>query len=477
MKKRYIPQLDMELSPLGFGIMRLPMDGDNFPEEVYDLLDKAMEKGINYYDTAYPYQKGKSELLVREALVKRYERNRFYIADKLPVWECKSQEDMEKIFQIQMNRLGAEWIDFYLLHGLHKNTWENVYEKRVLDFLERKRKEGKIHKIGFSFHDTTEVLKQIEKTYDWDFIQLQINYYDWEAIRIKKSYEYLVKQNIPCMVMEPVGGGRLSHLPKEAETILKNIHPERSCASWAIQYAANLSQVAVTLSGINDETQLNDNCAQFCPIQPMNEEEKAAIQKVVKIIDSYHAIPCSGCRYCMDDCPKGVDIPQIFKRYNDFCLFEGMADFDVDYFAFVPEGKRGDSCINCQRCVKKCPQKINIPQEIKKIHQFAVSSGLGIEQNQFRDFIEQNKKKKIICFGAGVKGIRAKNFLQHEGIQVIYFCDNAENKWGSIVDGIEVISPAKLTELYKKEELCILITNAYKKEIQEQLKKMNISYE
>ena len=158
MEKRYIRQWDMELSPLGFGIMRLPMVGDAFPAEVYDLLDKAMEKGIDYYDTAYPYLQGRSEVLIREALVKRYDRDRFYIADKLPVWECGDRDDMEKIFQIQMERLGVDHIDFYLLHGLHKNRWEDIYEKGVLDFLEEKKREGKIRKIGFSFHDTADSL-------------------------------------------------------------------------------------------------------------------------------------------------------------------------------------------------------------------------------------------------------------------------------------------------------------------------------
>ncbi len=372
MKKKYIEKLGMELSPLGFGVMRLPMEGNGFPKQVFDLLDKAMDMGLNYYDTAYPYQQGRSERLVCDALVKRYDRDSFYIADKLPLWECKSQEDMERIFQIQLERLCVEWIDFYLLHGLHKSRWETAYENGVLDFLEKKKREGRIHKIGFSFHDTVEVLSQIEKKYPWDFIQLQINYYDWEIMGAKEQYEYVADKGIPCMVMEPVGGGRLSRLPKKAEDVFKKVCPDESIPSWAMKYVASLDNVVVTLSGMNSEEQLKDNAAQFNERKPLTETEKQAIGQVVEIMRSYHTVSCSGCRYCVDVCPKGIDIPQIFKRYNDFSMFENMARFDIDYYAFIPEGKRGDSCIKCQQCSRMCPQKIDIPKEIEKIHREAV---------------------------------------------------------------------------------------------------------
>lgn len=476
MKKRYIKQLGMELSPLGFGVMRLPMENYDFSREVYALLDQAMEMGINYFDTAYPYLEGKSEILIREALVKRYARDSFYIADKLPVWECQDQDDMERIFEIQLERLGVECIDFYLLHGLHKSRWEHIYEIGVLDFLEKKRRERKICKVGFSFHDTPDVLMQIEQSYSWDFIQLQINYYDWKAMGASECYEYLEKQNIPCMVMEPVGGGRLSHLPEKAETILKNIYPNRSISSWAMKFVSSLPNVAVTLSGMSNKSQLLDNVHEFRNIGEMTEIEKHTIEQVLDIIQSYNTIPCSGCRYCVDVCKKGIDIPQIFKRYNDFCMFENMAKFDVDYYTFLPEGKRGDSCIQCERCSQRCPQKINIPQQIKKIHTFAVALSLGLGEKSWENFLRNYDGKKIICFGAGQQGKRAKKILQDMKYEVVYFCDNAESKWGAYVDNIEVISPEKMSELYKNGRFCILITSAYYKEIEEQLKEMNITY-
>ncbi|MCI9546462.1 MAG: hypothetical protein HFH60_07245 [Lachnospiraceae bacterium] len=475
MKKRYISQLGMELSPLGFGVMRLPKEGEEFPEEVYALMDKAMEKGINYYDTAYPYLEGKSEILIREALVKKYNRDSFYIADKLPVWECQNQGDMERIFQVQLERLGVEYIDFYLLHGLHKRRWERAYEIGVLDFLEQKKREGRIRKIGFSFHDTSDVLMQIEQEYSWDFIQLQINYYDWEIMGARDCYEYLAKKNIPCMVMEPVGGGRLSHLPGKAEKILKKISPDRSVSSWAIRFVSSLPNVVVTLSGMSNESQLLDNVREFNVIEKMTEIESHAIEQVVDIIRSYNAIPCSGCRYCVDVCKKGVDIPQIFKRYNDFCMFENMARFDVDYFSFLPEGQRGDSCVQCQSCSKRCPQKIDISQEIKKIHAFAVGLSLGLKEKDWENFVKNYAGEKIICFGAGEQGKRAKRMLQDMKYEVAYFCDNAESKWGTLLDGVEVISPEKMRELYESKGFRILITSIYCEEIKEQLKKMNIS--
>ena len=476
MEKRYIRQLGMELSPLGFGVMRLPMEGDGFSEEVYTLLDKAMEEDINYYDTAYPYLQGKSEVLIREALVKRYERGRFYIADKLPVWECRDLEDMERIFQIQLKRLGVEHIDFYLLHGLHKKRWEDIYEKGVLDFLEKKKREGRIRKIGFSFHDTADVLAQIEEKYQWDFIQLQINYYDWEMIGARECYEYLADRNIPCMVMEPVGGGRLSRLPEKAEKILKDIHPEWSVPAWAMKFVSSLPNVAVTLSGMNDEKQFTDNVGQLSDIRTLTDVETQAIRQAVDIVRSCNAIPCSGCRYCVDVCPKGVDIPQIFKRYNDSRLFEDMARFDVDYYAFIPEKKRGDSCIQCESCSKKCPQKIDIPRKLKKIHKFAVGLSIGMPEGQLDSFLDDHIGKKIICFGAGEQGKRAKKILQDEGYEVVYFSDNAKIKWGDFVEGIEVISPDKMKKLYAEGGFSILVTSAYHKEIEEQLIEMGIGY-
>jgi predicted aldo/keto reductase-like oxidoreductase len=377
MQKRYIKNLDMELSPLGFGIMRLPMSDNNFPTEVYDLISAAKDSGINYFDTAYPYLGGRSEELVRDVLVAKYPRDTFYIADKLPVWECQNYDDMERIFKIQLERLGVSYIDFYLLHGLHYSRWLDIYNKGVLKFLEEKQKRGLILKIGFSMHDTGKTLKLILDKYNWDFVQLQINYYDWIMNRAKENYDYLALNDIPCIVMEPVGGGRLSKLPNKAERMLKAANPEASISSWAVRYVASLPNIAVTLSGMSNKEQLRDNLLSFNPIIPMTDQELAIINKVVSIIRSNNTIPCTTCRYCVEECPKKIDIPQIFQRYNDWKVFSNTARFDIDYFAFIPDGHRADACLACGKCVRKCPQCINIPENLRMIHYIAIDVSLG----------------------------------------------------------------------------------------------------
>jgi predicted aldo/keto reductase-like oxidoreductase len=474
MNKRFIKKLDMELSPLGFGVMRLPMDGDRFTDETYRLIALAMDSGINYFDTAYPYQKGRSEELIRRAVVSRYPRDTFHIADKLPVWECADAADMERIFRTQLDRLGVEYIDMYLLHGLHQSRWMDIYQKGVLDFLDRKKKEGRIRKVGFSLHDTTKILVSILDTFDWDFVQLQINYYDWVVQHAKESYECLAERDIPCLVMEPVGGGRLSKLPYKAESLLKELAPNRSISSWAIRYVASLPNVAVTLSGMSNEEQLNDNLSSFDPVAAMTGAELNAVDKVVKILRSYNTIPCTSCRYCVDECPKSIDIPYIFQRYNDYMMFDNIARFDIDYFAFIPNGKRADACIACGKCARKCPQEINIPERMKLVHNTAVGLSIGLDMERLDENFEKEKGSLLVCFGAGDWGERAQILLAEKGYQVDYFCDNAQHLWGKKINGIPVISPEQLRALHQDTEIIVLITSTYYEEIKAQLDKLGI---
>jgi len=475
MDKRYIKKLDMTLSPLGFGVMRLPMEGDAFPAEAYRLIASAMEAGINYYDTAYFYQRGRSEEFIRQALVAKYPRDTFHIADKLPVWECAGIADMERIFQTQMDRLGVEYIDLYLLHGLHRSRWTDIYRKGVLEFLERKQKEGRVRKIGFSFHDTAEVLIPILDAFDWDFAQLQINYYDWTVQQAQKSYECLAQREIPCLVMEPVGGGRLSKLPGGAEKLLKEIRPEASVSSWAIRFVASLPNVAVTLSGMSNQEQLLDNLASFDPLVPLTKAEMKTLDKVVRILCTYNTIPCTACRYCMEACPAEIDIPQIFRRYNDYKMFDNVARFDIDYFAFIPREKRGDACLACGQCVKKCPQQIDIPDKLKMVHHTAVGLSVGFELDKLKAYLDREKGAPLVCFGAGNTGKTALGLLLENGYSVSYFCDNAQHLWGSEVNGVPVISPEQLKALNRERKTVVLITSIYDAEIKAQLSKMGIT--
>jgi predicted aldo/keto reductase-like oxidoreductase len=474
MNKRYIKKLGMELSPLGFGVMRLPMDGDMFPDEAYKLIALARDAGINYYDTAYPYQRGRSEEFIRHAIVSKYPRHTFHIADKLPVWECANMDDMERIFQTQLDRLGVDYIDMYLLHGLHQSRWMDIYQKGVLDFLDRKKKAGRIRKVGFSLHDTTKTLVSVLDTFDWDFVQLQINYYDWVFQHAKESYEYLVERDIPCLVMEPVGGGRLSKLPYKAEKLLKEVQPDHSISSWAIRYVASLPNVAVTLSGMSNKEQLYDNLSCFNPAAAMTTAELNAIDKVVHMLRSCNTIPCTSCRYCVDECLKGIDIPQIFQRYNDYRMFENMARFDIDYFAFIPGEKSANACIACGNCSRKCPQEINIPQKLKLVHNIAVGLSIGFDMEKLNEHLNKEKGSLLVCFGAGNLGKTVQALLAGNGYKVDYYCDNAQHLWGYKINNIPVISPEQLIALYQETKTTVLITSTYCEQIKAQLDKLGI---
>jgi hypothetical protein len=473
MQSRYIDKLKMSLSPLGFGVMRLSMNPNGtFPAEVHKLLAAAYEQGINYFDTGYIYLSGHSEELIRDVLVKNYSRSSFYIADKLPVWECKNRDDMERIFNIQLERLGVEYIDFYLLHGLNRFRWTDMQNASVLEFLESKKREGRINKVGFSIHDDKQTLEAVLNSYDWDFAQLQINYYDWTAQRAKDSYDILAQRDIPCMVMEPVGGGRLAKLPTDAEKLLKNQRPDDSIASWAIRFAASLPNVIVTLSGMSNMEQLTDNLSVFNTPVSLSETEKIALNRVVEILSSYKTIPCTACGYCVKECPRCVDIPQIFTRYNDYVQFENATRFDVDYHAFVPHHRRASNCVSCGLCIEKCPQNIDIPKELDIVHRKAIGLSVGVDIESLMGQLKDNTI--LVCFGAGAVGRAALSALRTCGIKTDYFCDNSEHLWETTVDGVKVISPMQLQELNSKQKIFVLITSGYRKEIKEQLGSLGI---
>jgi ferredoxin len=271
--------------------------------------------------------------------------------------------------------------------------------------------------------------------------------------------------------MEPVGGGRLAKLPKEAHDLLEKERPGCSAAAWALRFVANLSNVAIVLSGMSDFEQLSDNLAAFDPVVPLSENENAALRNVVEILVKYKTVPCTACGYCVGDCRENVDIPQIFKRYNDYRQFDNMARFDIDYFAFVPEARRAGNCVQCGECVKKCPQKIDIPRELEIIHNTAAGLSLGVDIDKLKDPLFGGAS--LVCFGAGAMGRSALSVLRECGIKVRYFCDNSERLWGMLIDGVEIVSPKRLQTLAESENLRVLITSGYYSEIKEQLNAMN----
>lgn len=364
--RRMIPALGKEISRLGYGGMRFPKNGDEVDmDAAVQLLRKAYEMGINYFDTAMVYHKGESEKIFGKAF-EPYPRDSYLIADKMSIWLCSDEEDMKARFYNQLKTLKTEYIDFYLVHSLNRNHYKKVKDLHCMEFLQQMKQEGKIKHLGFSFHDTYQVFTQILNDYTWDFVQIQLNYLDWHNQGAEQLYRELERRNLPVMVMEPVRGGYLATIDSERAKPFLELEPQRSIASWAIRWVESLPQVAVVLSGMSDLQQLEDNVATMTHFEPMNEQELAAIDRVVEEIRKVNEIPCTGCRYCMD-CPMGVDIPEIFSIYSQYKIFGKEKAFVQDYEEVVEHGNGAEHCVRCMACTTKCPQMIAIPDKLEMI--------------------------------------------------------------------------------------------------------------
>ena len=364
--RRMIPALGKEISRLGYGGMRFPKNGDEVDmDAAVQLLRKAYEMGINYFDTAMVYHKGESEKIFGKAF-EPYPRDSYLIADKMSIWLCSDEEDMKARFYNQLKTLKTEYIDFYLVHSLNRNHYKKVKDLHCVEFLQQMKQEGKIKHLGFSFHDTYQVFTQILNDYTWDFVQIQLNYLDWHNQGAEQLYRELERRNLPVMVMEPVRGGYLATIDSERAKPFLELEPQRSIASWAIRWVESLPQVAVVLSGMSDLQQLEDNVATMTHFEPMNEQELAAIDRVVEEIRKVNEIPCTGCRYCMD-CPMCVDIPEIFSIYSQYKIFGKEKAFVQDYEEVVEHGNGAEHCVRCMACTTKCPQMIAIPDKLEMI--------------------------------------------------------------------------------------------------------------
>lgn len=368
MDKKHVEQLGKVMPLLGYGCMRFPVKDDKIDfEKAKELIHHAYNSGINYFDTAYNYHGGESEIFLGKVLPE-FKRESYYLTSKLPVWKVNEEGDAEKLFNEQLQKCNTEYFDFYLLHSLNKKTIETVKKFNLYDFIAKKKAEGKIKHIGFSFHDSNEVLNEFAAAYEWDFVQLQINYWDWEEDEAKSQYETLEKLNIPCFVMEPVRGGFLASFAPHVMEHFKNYNPDASIASWALRWVASLPNVAIILSGMSNMEQLNDNIKTFTDLKQIEDNEQKVIDKVVEDLRKIKPVPCTGCRYCME-CPYGVDIPGIFDIYNDYKKSENKQIACRSYFVFTSDEERADKCQECGECVTKCPQQINIPDELKVIHE------------------------------------------------------------------------------------------------------------
>lgn len=376
--RRMIPQLGCEISRLGYGGMRFPKNGDEVDvEEAVKLLRKAYDMGVNYFDTAVVYHKGESEKIFGKAF-EIYDRSSYYLADKMSIWVCKDEQEMKDLFERQLKTLKTDYIDFYLVHSLNRNHYQKVKEFHCVEFLQEMKRQGKIKHLGFSFHDTYPVFTQILNDYDWYFVQIQLNYLDWQNQGAEQLYRELEKRNLPCMVMEPVRGGYLATLDEQRAKPFLEMEPNRSIASWAIRWVESLPQVTVVLSGMSDMAQLEDNVAMMTNFEPMNEKELEAVAKVVEEIRKVNDIPCTGCRYCMD-CPMGVDIPEIFAIYSRLKIFGKDKSFVEDYKEVMENGNGAEHCVGCQQCMNHCPQSIEIPDKLAMIHRLYLDKKAELE--------------------------------------------------------------------------------------------------
>ncbi|MBQ0000890.1 MAG: aldo/keto reductase [Clostridiales bacterium] len=360
---------------LGFGCMRLPiLDGDTEKiddEQFCKMIDTFMEKGFTYFDTAFPYHNEKSEPAVKRCLVDRYERSKFFLATKMPVWNVHEYADYEKYFNMQLERTGAGYFDFYLLHALGKDRIEECEKFGGFEFIQKMKAEGKIRYAGFSFHDSADVLEEaLTRHPEVDFVQLQINYYDWDSKNVQsgKCYEVATRHGVPVVVMEPIKGGTLANLAEGPANILHALDPEASIASFAVRYVASLDNVFMVLSGMSTYEQLADNTSYMENFKPLSAEEQEAIQKVVAELKKLPTIPCTKCRYCVAGCPQEILIPDLFQAYNDTVQF-GVNPITMRGFNnAVNNGHcKPSECIKCGACEDQCPQHLEIRDLLEKV--------------------------------------------------------------------------------------------------------------
>lgn len=366
------------MKKLGFGLMRLPLTSSDMSEidleQMKVMVDMFMSRGFTYYDTAYPYHGGKSELAFREAVVKRYPRDSFTVTDKMPCWEINNEADLERIFNEQLERCGVDYFDYYWLHALNKSYYATMERVGGFDFIMSKKQEGKIRHTGFSFHDDSELLERIlkEHGHQVEVVQLQINYIDWEdpTVESRNCYEICERYGKPVVVMEPVKGGSLARVPEAVEQMFKREEPDMSVASWAVRYAASLPNVMMVLSGMSNIAQMDDNSGYMQDFKPLDEHQLDVIKTAAGIIKKSIAIPCTACHYCTDGCPMQIAIPEYFAIYNTIEQFgkeEQWLDTSTYYSNLSHSHGKASDCIECGQCEEHCPQHIAIIDNLKKV--------------------------------------------------------------------------------------------------------------
>lgn len=361
----------IEISALGMGNMRLPVQND-MPGAPIDrkraqaMIDFAMKSGINYFDTAFVYHNGESEKFLGEAM-KKYPRESYYLASKFFIM---ASADYKAMFEEQLQRLQTDYIDFYLIHGIFDHTCQRYIDEGSIDYFLEQKAKGRIKYLGFSSHASLDNLAKFADHHSWDFAQIQINYYDWYFGNAKAEYAILDERNIPIVVMEPVRGGRLAALTENTEATLKDVHPEWSIASWAFKFLKNLDKVQVILSGMSTMEQLEDNVNVFSNEDGLSVDDMNVLEQVCTQFNSQIKVPCTACRYCVDDCPVEINIPDYLSVYNAYKVDGPWALNRLEHI--ISEGNPSD-CISCGNCTGHCPQSIAIPEIMTEFAQIIES--------------------------------------------------------------------------------------------------------
>ena len=359
-----------KVSLLGLGAMRFPMTKDGKVDEAESIrmIRHAIDSGINYVDTAYTYHSGTSEVIVGKALKDGY-RERTFIADKLPIWLVKEESDVRKFFDEQIQRLDVNCIDMYLIHCIDKDGWEVTKKCRVIEILEELKAEGKIGRIGFSFHDDLSLFKEVIDAYDWEFCQIQLNYVDVNFQAGMEGLLYANAKGIPVVIMEPLKGGRLSDaVPPVVQKLWDQAAVKRAPAEWAFKWVASHPEVATILSGMSTMDQLEQNLALFSreDLPALTDEENELIAQAADLYRTLIKYPCTECQYCQP-CPNGVLIPRIIRYYNDWCAYEHNPKLKEEYLVWQDESEHASNCIKCGACEEHCPQHLPVMQIMDEI--------------------------------------------------------------------------------------------------------------
>ncbi|MDO5445242.1 MAG: aldo/keto reductase [Eubacteriales bacterium] len=368
----------MDNKKLGFGFMRLPSLDPNDPSKVdlellKKMVDAYIERGFTYFDTAWMYCGFKSEDAIKEVLTKRYPRDAFTVTTKLHSGFIHTLEDRDKIFNMQREKTGLEYFDYYWIHDINAHSIEVYNRLDCFNWILEKKAQGLAKHIGFSFHDSPELLDEVLTLHpEFEYVQLQLNYLDWESksIRSHECYDVAVKHGKPVIVMEPVRGGTLAKIPAEAEKMFKEYSPEASVPSWAIRFAASHDGVWKVLSGMSTLEQVLDNTSYMSDFDPLNEKETSIVMKAVDIINGTITVPCTGCEYCMPGCPMGIQIPRIFSLYNSDRLEvpeKGWTPQGQYYDCLIKNSGKASDCIECRQCEGVCPQHLPITKYLKDV--------------------------------------------------------------------------------------------------------------